>query len=298
MGYEFLFIVEGITAENDLDVGVVFDEFDGLLTSHRGRQILTVYGDGTDAVDAAHRLSVRLRRALPAVRLLRLDPDLVAIPDIAMRTDRTRQNVLQWVNGERKSDKPFPDAEGTAGRSLVWRWGEVHAWLREAGLSDDALHVPLREEALAIDVMLPQWQRAMDEGMPSVKVLVPQDGRTGERVAIAHLLNDALHDESVLATVSALPRMERSRLVVACALPTDKLRTVLEQIAPDDVAGLLATQVEDGELKLIGVASRELPGTRPIAELGLSQEATVGDLLLQLAQTDCGETSPPPWVLA
>jgi predicted DNA-binding transcriptional regulator AlpA len=297
MVYEFLFVVEGVSAENDLDVGVVFDEFDGLLASHRGRQLLTVSGDGAGAVDAAHRLSIRLRRALPEVRLVRLDPDLVGIADISERTGRTRQNVLQWVKGERRFGKPFPEPEGTAGRSLVWRWGEVNAWLSALG-EGDGVHVPLREEALAIDVMLPQWQQAMDEGRPVVSVVVPQDDLMDDRVAVAHLLHGALHDASVLKTVSALPRVEQSRLVVACALPTDKLRTVLEQIAPDDVSGLLATRVGDGELKLIGVASRELPGTRPIAELGLSQDATVGDLLLQLAQ-DAGQDAPPaPLALA
>lgn len=297
MDYEFLFVVEGVSAESDLDVGVVFDEFDGLLASHRGRQLLAVSGDGAGAVDAAHRLCVSLRRALPDVRLVRLDPDLVGITDISERTDRTRQNVLQWVNGERRSTEPFPDPEGTAGRSLVWRWGEVSAWLRAVGERSDDVHVPLREEALAIDVMLPQWQQAMDEGWPVVTVVVPQDDQAFERVAVAHLLHEALHDPSVLRTVSALPRVEQSRLVVACALPADKLRTVLEQIAPDDVSGLLATRVGDGELKLIGVASRELPGTRPIAELGLSQEATVGDLLLQLAQGDGEDSSPLPLAL-
>ncbi|OEV14278.1 hypothetical protein AN218_00005, partial [Streptomyces nanshensis] len=85
MDYEFLFIVEGVSAESDLDVGVVFDEFDGLLASHRGRQLLTVAGDGASTVDAAHRLCVRLRRALPDVRLVRLDPDLVGVTDISER---------------------------------------------------------------------------------------------------------------------------------------------------------------------------------------------------------------------
>ena len=295
--YEFLFVVEGVSAESDRDVGVVFDEFDGLLSAHRGQQLLTVSGDGAGAVDAAHRLSVRLRRALPAVRLVRVDPDLVGVTDIAERTDRTRQNVLQWINGERRGRQVFPEPEGTAGRSLVWRWGEVNAWLRAVGEGDD-VHVPLREEALAIDVMLPLWQKAMDEGRPVVAVIVPQDDRTDDRVAVAQLLHGALHDDSVMRTVSALPRIEQSRLIVACALPTDKLRTVLEQIAIHDVAGLLATRVEAGELRLIGVASRELPGTRPIAELGLSQEATVGDLLLQLAQGDGEETSSTPLALA
>lgn len=294
MEYEFLFIVEGISPESDLDVGTVFDDFDGQLSSHQGQCFLTVSGLGDHAVDAAHRLTVRIRRALPAARLLRLDPDLVGVPDIAERTGHTRQNVQQWANGARRADQPFPVPEGTAGRSLVWRWGEINAWLRGIGEGDD-VHVPLREEALAIDVQLPLWQQALDDGRPLVKILVEQDDRVRERAAVARMLEGPLHDARVLAIVSALPRTEPDRLVVACALLTDKLRTVLEQIAPDDVTGLLATRVEDGELRLVGVASRMLPGTRPISELGLSAEATVGDLILQLAHQE--NPSPAPLTL-
>jgi predicted DNA-binding transcriptional regulator AlpA len=261
--------------------------------------LLTVSGDGDGAVDAAHRLCVRLRRALPAVRLVRLDADLVGVADIAVRAGRSRQNVLQWVDGERRGEQPFPEPEGMAGRSLVWRWGEVDAWLRSIGEGDD-VHVPLREEALAlaIDVMLPQWQKAMDEGRPVVAVVVPQDGRSEERAAVAQLLNGALDDASVLRTGSAPPRVEPSRLVVACALPTDRLRYVLGHIARHDVGGLLATRVDGAELRLIGIASRALPGTRPLEELGLTQDATVGDLLLQLPHGEGEDAAATPLALA
>jgi predicted DNA-binding transcriptional regulator AlpA len=295
MEYEFMFVVDGVSAEDDAAVGVVSDEFDGLLSSHRGVQLLTVSDSGVSAVDAAHRLVVGLRRALPAMRVLRLDPDLVGVPDIAERTSRTRQNVLQWVGGERRKGRPFPPPEGTAGRSLVWRWGEVNAWLREIGEGDEVL-APLREEAHVIDVMVPQWQRAMDAGPPVIKMLVPQDERLPDRAATAALLDGALRAPGVLETVAALPRSDPDRLIVTCAVLTDRLDFVLEQIAPDGVSGLLAVRVDDGELQLIGVASRALPGTRPIAELGLSGAATVGDLVLQL--THGGVASNVPLALS
>lgn len=164
MEYEFTFVVDGIAAEDDLAVGVIFDEFDGLLASHCGKQLLCVSGGGDNAVDAAHKLVVGLRRALPAVRLLRLDPDLVGVLDIAERTGRSRLDVLQWVNRESRKDRPFPQPEGMIGRSRVWRWGEVNAWLRAIGESGDEL-APLRDETLEIDVMLPQWQQAVDDGL-------------------------------------------------------------------------------------------------------------------------------------
>lgn len=291
MEYEFLFAVEGVSVESDLDVGVVFDEFDGLLYSHHGRHLLAVAGTGCEAVDAAHRLTVRLRRALPDIRLLRLDLDLVGVSDIAERAERSRQNVLQWVNGERRGDQPFPAPEGTAGRSLVWRWGEVHGWLARFG-EGDGVHVPARDEALAIDMYLPLWQQAVDDGKPMVKVLVPQDGRAHERAEVARALEGPLHDAVVREAISALPRTDKDRLVIACAVLADPLRTVLDQIAPDDVSGLLAVRVGESELKLVGVASRPIPGTRPISELGLTPEATVGDLVLELAHAEHASSVP------
>ncbi|WP_326595814.1 hypothetical protein [Streptomyces brevispora] len=85
--------------------------------------------------------------------------------DVAERTGRSRQNVLQWVNGERRTDAgAFPDPEGTAGRSLVRRWAEVNAWLARIGeqVGDPGA---IREDALHIDFMLPRWQQTLAEGV-------------------------------------------------------------------------------------------------------------------------------------
>jgi hypothetical protein len=164
MEYEFLFVVEGIDVDDDRAVGTVFDEFDGLLTRHHGRHLLDVAGTGANVVEAAHHLVVRLRQALPDMRILRLDPELVGVSDIAERTGRSRQNVLQWVGGERRADRPFPKPEGAVGRSLVWRWAEVNQWLNLIGAGDGS-SAPLREEALLIDLMLPPWQQDPEEGL-------------------------------------------------------------------------------------------------------------------------------------
>jgi predicted DNA-binding transcriptional regulator AlpA len=288
--YEFAFVVEGITVEAERDVCVVVDEFDGLLTSHLGRGLLLVGGEGRTASDAAQRLVARLRRALPHIRLLRLDPDLVGVSDIAERVGRSRQNVLQWVNGERRSEDPFPLPEGTVGRSLAWRWGDVHAWLARFGEGEEPRPLT-REEALTVDIRLPGWQRTMDDGRPLVKMLVAQDSRARERTEVARALDGVLGDAQVQETVAALPRTEPERLVVVCAVLSDPLRTIIDEITPDDVCGLVAVRVET-ELRLIGVASRALCGTRPIGELGLSTAATVGDLVLALAGTERVSAGP------
>ncbi|MDT3395712.1 hypothetical protein RKE29_03445 [Streptomyces sp. B1866] len=291
MEYEFLFVVEGIDVDDDEAVGILFDEFDGLLTRHRDRHLLDIAETGETAVEAAHRVVARLRRALPALRVLRLDPELVGVSDIAERAGRSRQNVLQWVGGERRTERPFPEPEGAVGRSLVWRWAEVNKWLSLVGAGDGAA-APLRDEAMLIDLMLPQWQRDLDDGLPLVKILCAQDEYREERTEVLQMLQGALRQPGVRQTVATLPRTEPDRLAVVCAVVQDRLSAVLEQITPDDASALLAVRGEGAELRLLGVASRPLPGAVPVSELGLSDQATVGDLLLALSSRSVAPTTP------
>ncbi|MER6100770.1 hypothetical protein ABT115_00115 [Streptomyces sp. NPDC001832] len=293
MEYEFLFVVDGVSVDDDLAVGVIFDEFDGLLTHHRDKHLLDLAESGDGAIDAAHRLVVRLRKALPQLRLLRLDPDLVGVSDIAERTGRSRQNVLQWVNGERRADAgAFPDPEGTAGRSLIWRWSEVNAWLARIGeqAGDGGA---TREEALYIDFMLPRWQQTLAEGLPIVRFVNSQeDERSKDRSGVAQLLEGTLSAPGLLDMISAFPRAERQRMTVVCAVLPDRLSAVVERIRSDDAGVVLAFQGEKNELHLMPVAARDVPGARPVSELGLGDDATVGDLLLVVANGAVQPTTP------
>ncbi|MBT2395051.1 hypothetical protein J7E89_03470 [Streptomyces sp. ISL-100] len=294
MEYEFLFVVDGISVDDDVAVGIIFDEFDGLLTRHRGKHLLDVSESGDSAIDAAHRLVVRLRRELPKLRLLRLDPDLVGVADIAERAGRSRQNVLQWVNGERHKDAaPFPDPEGTVGRSLVWRWAEINAWL--AGIGEGVGDAgATREDALHIDFMLPRWQQVLDDGLPMVRFVhaMPQDDRSADRAAVAELLEGTLSAPGVLEMISAFPRAERQRLTVICAVLPDRLDAVVSRIARDETSVILAYQGQENGLYLTPVTARDVPGSRPVSELGLGPDATVGDLLLVIDNGAVAPTTP------
>ena len=151
--YEFLFVVDGVSIDDDEAVATLAGAFDGVLSWNRGLHRLAVSGPGRDSREAAATLVSRLAAALPGLRMVRLDPELVGISDIAQRIGHSRQNVLQWVNGERNGSRPFPAPEGCAGRSLVWRWADVNEWLRPLGVADEAVR-PSREEATRIDGML------------------------------------------------------------------------------------------------------------------------------------------------
>jgi predicted DNA-binding transcriptional regulator AlpA len=159
MEYEFLFVVAGVPVDDSGAVTAITENLGGLLSRHHAPHRLAVSGEGTGASDALQKLLNRVVVAAPGLRLVRLDADLVGVSDIAERTGHTRQNVQQWVNGERNGDRPFPPPEGSAGRSLIWRWAEVNAWLKPLGLDDRAVR-PTREESAFLDVALIEWHHA------------------------------------------------------------------------------------------------------------------------------------------
>jgi hypothetical protein len=154
--YEFLFVVDGVSSDDDTMVAALTDAFDGVLSWNRGLCRLAISSQGADALDALRNLLTRISSEVPALKILRLDPDLVGVSDIAERTGRTRQNVQQWVTGERNSENPFPPSEGCAGRSHVWRWADVNDWLKPLGF-DDGETRPTRDESVFLDAALISW---------------------------------------------------------------------------------------------------------------------------------------------
>ncbi|CAM3804915.1 hypothetical protein [Nocardiopsis rhodophaea] len=155
--YEFTFVVDGTDLDDDA-VQVLTDDLDALFSRFHGVLRMSVAAEGPNAVAAAAEVFAHVRMHAGRVRLVRLDRDLVGVADIAERTGRTRQNVTQWIRGERRNSEgaAFPRPEGAVGRSLVWLWSEVNEWLRGIGLDDGENH-PTRSEMTDIDYRLQQW---------------------------------------------------------------------------------------------------------------------------------------------
>ena len=153
MDYEFLFLVDGRSMELDDTVARLIESFDAVVSWNRGCCRLAVSWEGASGEDAFGTLVEKLAVVAPGLRVLRLDPELVDIADIARRTGRPVPEVEQWTHGEPFAAGSFPFPEGTPGRSLVWRWAEVNEWLAPLGLGDGAAR-PSRADAARIDVSL------------------------------------------------------------------------------------------------------------------------------------------------
>ncbi|MGC5342803.1 hypothetical protein PZB75_06530 [Streptomyces sp. AM 4-1-1] len=280
MEFEFSFIVDGISVDDEA-VGVLYENYDALLLSQGGRSVLVITGEGQDAVQAAHAVIGSLKTLMPQVSVMRLDADLVGVADIADRVQRSRQNVAQWVNGERNAGgvDGFPSPEGTIGRSHVWRWAEVNEWLSTVGLGDGIVR-PNREQALIIDLMITQWLRAMKQGRPALEIIAEQDDRANDRVRVMNLLGEAMQDSAFIDQLASLPRKDPHRLKVVCAVLLDPLSKIIGELGSDELSGALAVISDEGELHMTPIAATPLPGTVPAASIGLGPYATVGDLVL------------------
>lgn len=84
--------------------------------------------EAADAEVATFALAATITEAFPSAIAVRVDQDLVSIPDIAERTDRSRESVRLLVEGKRGPGS-FPSPIGTVGDGIrVWPWASVIDW--------------------------------------------------------------------------------------------------------------------------------------------------------------------------
>ncbi|WP_431931448.1 helix-turn-helix transcriptional regulator [Nonomuraea jabiensis] len=173
------FVVTGADVDDDQAVAALMEHLDAMLFRGAGVDLLSIVIDGENAIDAARRAYIKARMHVPEIVFVRLDRDLVGIPEIAERSGRTRQSIAQLIAGERRGDvPPFPQPEGVIGRARVWLWSEVSAWLKHLGI-DDGLARPSREEMTEIDYRL---QRGALRTLESL-----QQGRPAQVGTISHV---------------------------------------------------------------------------------------------------------------
>jgi hypothetical protein len=132
--YEFAWVVDGFDVEDDATLDRLYETFDDVAAgSVAGRVTVDFVIEAEGPAEALFTTLDRFREAFPRASVLRLDRDLVAIPDIADRTDRTPESVRLLVNGKRGSGG-FPAPVGTlGGGTRVWEWAAVVEWFAETG---------------------------------------------------------------------------------------------------------------------------------------------------------------------
>lgn len=83
--------------------------------------------------------------------------DLVTESEIAKRLGKDRQIISLWVQGKRRSSKPFPKPiMKLSDRSPFWKWREVIEWVVDNNLNED-------KEKIAIAIFLEDINAALEE---------------------------------------------------------------------------------------------------------------------------------------
>lgn len=268
MEYEFTFVVSGTDVDDESSVETLRESLDAMLSRAGGLNILTIAHEGENAVQAALECATQARTAVPHLRVLRLDRDLVGVQEIAERTGRSRQNVCQWVNGQRKGGgQAFPSPEGTAGRSQVWLWTEVNAWLEQHGLSD-GLCYPTRAEMTEIDFALANAFSLSILTASTDETYQPTRNQIVEELEKSHIPGFLNYLSSMEGTTD--PSGNHVLIVAAAQEPAIE---VMRLIAGFEHQVVLITKV-DGDF-VGSVMSSQVP-SRPTSVVEVPLDSTVG----------------------
>ncbi len=130
--YTVAVVLENVELTDDV-LDAIFAELEDAVPSQVGGvfQVSAPVDAPNDEI-AAFKLIEHLQAVLPSAALVRLDQDLVSIPDIAERTGRSRESIRLLVDGKRGPGS-FPLPVGTVGDAIrVWPWAVVVDWFRES----------------------------------------------------------------------------------------------------------------------------------------------------------------------
>ncbi|MFF8385084.1 helix-turn-helix transcriptional regulator [Streptomyces kanasensis] len=271
MDYDFTFVVSGADVDDQAAVDALLERCDALLARAGGVDLLSITGSGGSAVEAALTAVSAARAVVPHLRVRRLDRDLVGVHEIAERTGRTRQNVSQWITGDRRAgSEPFPAPEGTVGRSRAWLWSEVNAWLAARGLDDGAVY-PTRAEMAEIDVAL--------AGAVSFTLSFTAAETPGYQTGRDRVLAE-LHGKHVPGFLEYLARYAHTTdaqgaHVVVVADPDEPARGVMERVSSFGHDVILVTATDQFTATVLSTRAPLGPAETVIVPRG----STVGDWL-------------------
>jgi predicted DNA-binding transcriptional regulator AlpA len=162
--FSFTFVVDGLSMDDVEQVNIPTEGCEGLTLAEIGGVTLAVFEREAESPDRALTGALdEIEAAHPAIRVRRLDQDLVSVADIAERSGRSRQSVRQLADGDR-GPGDFPDPVGTVGKAIrVWEWASVDEWLRLHEYGGDVECLIDADTAAVFDGMLAGRRRSTPE---------------------------------------------------------------------------------------------------------------------------------------
>lgn len=114
---------------DDTQISALYSSVPDSTASERNqRGYVGIDRQATDFATAVVTAIEDVERALPAVRVVALEPeDLVSQADVAQRQGRSRESISQLVKGER-GPGTFPRPRFFVTDRALWRWQDVERW--------------------------------------------------------------------------------------------------------------------------------------------------------------------------
>lgn len=134
MGVEITLHLRGIHAGADEFAGLAEAFTYGELARRKGVDTLTVLAaDEAAAPGVVERAVEKLRHAVDGVRVVRVSPGVVSVPELSALTGIDRETVRKWTKRE-----DFPPMFDNLRGHKLWLWREVIDWVeRESGTGFD-----------------------------------------------------------------------------------------------------------------------------------------------------------------
>jgi hypothetical protein len=143
-------VFTGVDLDDDQVFEALAERSDILWRAQSDAAYATATIDAPSALKAAELVTNAVMELVRSAHPIRLDDDLVSIPDVASRVGVTREAVRNWANGTRQANFPLP--RGVVGDGIkVWAWADVNSWLLENLSFGDAERFPTAHEAALIN---------------------------------------------------------------------------------------------------------------------------------------------------
>lgn len=132
--YDLTVVVDGFDMDSEFqNAGLDCLSYEAAVSRTGGVTRVDASVTAPSAIDAIMQLLSDLRSI--NVNVIRVDPTLVSVSEIAERCDVSRETARLWAKGQRRRDFPAPYCVTES--SSLWFWSDVQAWAVQHGMLEE-----------------------------------------------------------------------------------------------------------------------------------------------------------------
>lgn len=159
--YSVTVVVDGFDMDSEFqNAGLECLNYEAVVSRTAGVTRIDADIPSAGPVDALMQLMSDLRSI--NVTVVRFDPVLVSVPEIAERCDVSRETARLWATGKRRGD--FPPPYTVVGSTSLWFWADVSEWAEASGVVADGCAAVPSSVIEAMNGALAHMRNARNEG--------------------------------------------------------------------------------------------------------------------------------------